>query len=238
MTTFALVHGGWHGAWCWESLTPLLERGGHRVVTMDLPCDDGSASFEDYADVVCDALRGCADDVVLVGHSLGGNTIPVVAARRPVSHLVYLCAVLPRIGSSLMDQVGEDFGMLNPGYLPALSTPDEQTRQVWVDLELARTHLYADCDDATADGAIRRLRPQALHPMLLPFPLTELPAVRSTYIVCTDDQMVPCQWSKRVASTRLGADIIELPGSHSPFLSRPGALAEVLLGIAGGSATR
>jgi pimeloyl-ACP methyl ester carboxylesterase len=233
MTTFALVHGGWHGAWCWDLLTPLLERGGHRVVTMDLPCDDPSADFEVYADVVCAALTGCDGDINLVGHSLGGNTIPLVAARRPVSHLVYLCAVLPRTGSSLMDQVADDPGMLNPGYLPALSEPDDRNRQVWVDPALARRHLYADCDDATATAAILRLRPQALHPMLQPYPLRELPAVDSTYVVCTDDLMVPSEWSRRVAPGRVGADLIELPGSHSPFLSRPRALAEVLLDVAG-----
>ncbi|KUI23765.1 hypothetical protein AU196_01785 [Mycobacterium sp. IS-1742] len=233
MTTFALVHGGWHGRWCWDLLTPLLERGGHRVVTMDLPCDDPRADLEDYADVVCAALAECGGDITLVGHSLGGNTIPIVAVRRPVSHLVYLCAVLPLPGSSLMDQVADDPGMLNPGYLPALSEPDDQNRQVWVDPALTRRHLYADCDDAVAAAAMARLRPQALHPMLQPYPLRELPAVDSTYVVCTDDLMVPSEWSRRVAPGRVGADLIELPGSHSPFLSRPRALAEVLLGVAG-----
>jgi pimeloyl-ACP methyl ester carboxylesterase len=67
MATFALVHGSWLGAWCWERLSPRLQEAGHDVVAMDLPCDDGSASFETYADVVCDALKGCNDDVVLVG---------------------------------------------------------------------------------------------------------------------------------------------------------------------------
>src|SRR5262249_25275907 len=97
MTTFGLVHGSWHRAWCWERLAPLLQQAGHDVVAMDLPCDDGSASFDTYADVVCDALKGCNGDVVLVGHSLAGNTIPLVAARRPVRHLVYLCALIPDI---------------------------------------------------------------------------------------------------------------------------------------------
>jgi pimeloyl-ACP methyl ester carboxylesterase len=205
---------------------------------MDLPCDDGSADFDDYADVVCDALRGCVDTTLLVGHSLGGNTIPIVAARRPVAHLVYLCAVIPRLGSSLMDQVADDPGMVNLGYLPALSEPDAQNRQVWADPALARRHLFADCDDTTAASAIQRLRPQALHPMLVPFPLAEFPSVSSTYIVCTDDQMVPCEWSRRVATSRLGANLVELPGSHSPFFSRPDALAEVLLGISRRCATR
>jgi pimeloyl-ACP methyl ester carboxylesterase len=230
MTTFGLVHGGWHGAWCWELLTPLLEQAGHGVAAMDLPCDDGSASHEAYADVVCDALNGCDDDVVLVGHSLGGHTIPLVASRRPVRHLVYLCSVVPRIGKSLFDQVADDPDMSNPEYFSAL-TVDEQDRQVWVDLELAREHLFADCDDATAAAAIKRLRPQANHPMTLTHPLSEFPPVSCTYIVCAEDRMVNPEWSKRVARERLGADIIELPGSHSPFLSRPQALAEALIGL-------
>jgi pimeloyl-ACP methyl ester carboxylesterase len=222
---------GWHGAWCWELLAPLLEDRGHRGVTMDLPCDDGLAACDDYADVACDSLSGCGDEVMLVGHSLGGMTIPLVAARRPVRHLVYLCAVLPGVGSSLMEPVADDPAMLDPGYVPALSEPDERTRQVWADVELARRHLFADCADTTADAAVQRLRPQAQYPMLLPFPLTEMPRVSSTYIVCTEDRMVPCEWSKRVAPSRIGADLVDLPGSHSPSLSRPKALAEVLLGI-------
>jgi pimeloyl-ACP methyl ester carboxylesterase len=56
MTTFALVHGAWHGAWCWEQLTPLLQQAGHDVVAMDLPSEDGRATFDTYADVVCAAL--------------------------------------------------------------------------------------------------------------------------------------------------------------------------------------
>jgi len=231
MTTFALVHGGWHGAWCWERLGPLLTGRGHDVVAMDLPCDDGSADFEDYADVVCAALTGRDDDVVLVGHSLGGHTIPIVATRRPVCRLIYLCSVLPKLGSSLLDQIVAEPDMANPAYFGALSDPDERTCQVWADLDLARKHLYADCDDATANAAIKRLRPQALYPISLPHPLAELPDVPSTYIVCTDDQMVNRDWSVRTARERLGADVIELPGSHSPFLSRPQQLADTLAGI-------
>jgi pimeloyl-ACP methyl ester carboxylesterase len=114
MTMFALVHGAWHGAWCWERLTPLLQRAGHAVVAMDLPIDDNSVSFDAYADVVCAALDGCNDDIVLVGHSYGGHTIPLVAARRPVRHLVYLCAYIPDIGRSFNDQLVDKPAMLLP----------------------------------------------------------------------------------------------------------------------------
>ena len=232
VTTFALVHGSWHGAWCWELLTPLLQQEGHDVVTMDLPCDDGSASFETYADVVCAALVGCDDNVVLVGHSCAGPTVALVAARRPVRQLVYLCATVPDVGRSVFDQWRDDPDMLNPVYVKGLSEPDAQTRTTWVDVQLARAIFCADCDESTAKGALNRLRPQARYPYTVPFPLAELPSVRCTSVVCSDDQMVGPDWSRRVARDRLDAEFIELPGSHSPFLSRPSALAGVLLCVA------
>jgi hypothetical protein len=68
VSTFVLVHGAWHGAWCWSRLLPELEARGHRSVVMDLPVEDGDATFEEYA------------DVVLVGHALGAMVLPLVAA--------------------------------------------------------------------------------------------------------------------------------------------------------------
>jgi len=186
MTTFALVHGSWHGAWCWELLTPLLKQGGHGVVTMDLPCDDGSASFETYADVVCAALDGCGDDLVLVGHSLGGHTIPLVPARRPVGHLVYLCAAVPDIGRSLFDQLQDEPPPMNPDSRKGLER-DGQKRRAWVDMDVARELLYADCDEQTVQAAFNRLRPQADYPQKYPLSLSEFPSVPCSYVVCTGE---------------------------------------------------
>jgi pimeloyl-ACP methyl ester carboxylesterase len=235
MTTFALVHGGWLGGWSWELLTPILQQAGHDVVAVDLPAEDGAASFDTYADVVCTALDVRDDDVVIVGHSYGGHTIPLVASRRPARHLVYLCALVPDIGRSMLDQLQDEPDMLNTRWVEGLSEPDEQLRTTWIDLELARELICADCDDSVATAAVNRLRPQSAYPNTLPFRLSEFPSVRCTYIVCNDDQLVRPEWSKRIARDRLGADLIELPGSHSPLLSRPSAVAEVLLDIANGN---
>lgn len=80
-------------------------------------CDDGSATtFDPYADVVCAALDGCDDDVVIVAHSLDGATGTLVADRRPVRHLVYLCAVVPDVGRSLVDQFANEPHMVNPDW--------------------------------------------------------------------------------------------------------------------------
>ncbi|CAN5611114.1 alpha/beta hydrolase [soil metagenome] len=234
MTTFALVHGAWHGAWCWQQLTPLLEQRGHQVVAPDLPCDDPSASFEDYADVVCAALAdqnlADQDDVVAVGHSLGGNTIPLVAARRPVRHLVYLSALVPQVGQSLRDQMRAVPDMLNPMSRQALSRPDELRRNAWVDESLTVQLLFGDADPDAAHTAFTRLRPQALYPYSPPFALAQFPPTDRTYVVCTGDQMVNPDWSRQAAQA-LDARLIEFPGDHSPFLSRPAELAELLNGV-------
>ena len=228
MTTFALVHGAWHGAWCFERLAPALEALGHRVVAVDLPSDEGTATFDTYAEVVVAALEGEADELVVVGHSLAGLTIPLVAARRPVRRLIYLCALVPVPGRSFVEQRDIDRDMLYPDFVAGMSELDADGRRRWVDGVLARQILYADCDDGAASAAIERLRPQAQMPYDQPCVLDALPRTPCTYVVCGEDRLVNPDWSRRVSNERLGADLIDLPGSHSPFLSRPNELAAVL----------
>ena len=224
MTTFALVHGGLHGAWCWERLVPELEGRGHRAVAMDLPIDDDTAGAERYAEAVVDAVDGVDDDVVVVGHSLGGLTIPLVAERRPVARLVFLCATLPDPGRSFVDQTEHDPGMLDPRF-GGLSVGDDRT----ADMEaLAGDAFYNDCPPDEVAWAVARFRRQAWLPMTEVSPMKAWPDVERSYILCSDDHAVPPSWSRRAAPERLGVEPIELPGSHSPFLSRPAALADVL----------
>jgi pimeloyl-ACP methyl ester carboxylesterase len=229
MTTFALVHGAWHGSWCWERLSPLLESAGHEVVVMDLACEDADADFGTYADIVCSAIEQCGEDVVLVGHSMGGHTVPLVATRRPIRHLVFLCGLVPEAGKSWADQFRDNPDIMGPDWNKALSDFDDQCRTAWVEPQLMRTLLYADCDEAVAAQAAARLRPQ-VYLGEVPFALAEFPSVSCTSVICHDDQMVNPEWSKRIARD-IDASIVELPGSHSPFLSRPSVVAEVLLGI-------
>ena len=229
MATFALVHGAWHGAWCWERLTPALEALGHRVITMDLPVDDSSATFDDYADVVCDALSDEADRApILVGHSFAAATVPLVAARRPVRRIVYLCAMPPIPGLPFAQQMSQESEMLHPDYAKGLGKADSEARYAWIDKDLARFHLFGDCDDGTVSQAFKRLRPQAVYSYARPCSLTGLPTVASTYVVCTEDRIVNPDWSRRIAREWLDAEVIELPGSHSPFFSQPKALAQLL----------
>lgn len=232
MSVYAMVHGGWHGAWCWERLTPELQALGHRVIAMDLPIEDSAATFDDYANIVCAATKDVSDEnLVLVGHSMGGQTIPLVAARRRLSRLVYLCGVPPIPGRTFLQLMADESDMLNPGYTLGLGEKDSEGRRGWVDKELARIHLYSDCDERTVSTAFTRLRRQSLAPYKVPCSLPAYPDVATSYIVCAQDRMVSPDWSRRIAHGWLSADIIEMPGSHSPFLSRPRDLAAVLDGV-------
>ena len=118
--------------------------------------------------------------------------------------------------------------MLHPDYSRGLSEADAQGRRRWIIKELAHFHLYGDCDDATASTIFARLRPQSAAPYKIPCSLSAYPTVDTAYVVCDEDRMVNPDWSRRIARDWLDVDPIELPGSHSPFYSRPRALASLL----------
>ena len=114
---------------------------------MDLPAEDPTATFENHADIVAATIDAETDEEpVLVGHSLAGLTIPLAAARRSVRHLMFLCALLPVPGKSLVEQLASEPEMVLPDYVKGLSEPDAQNRTRWIDFEIARDSLYSDCD--------------------------------------------------------------------------------------------
>ena len=101
MTTIVLVHGAYHGAWCWHRLAPLLAARGHRAVALDLPGREGddaaraALTLQDYIDHLAGVIERCAGPVVLAGHSLGGVTISQTAEALPqkVEALIYIAAI-------------------------------------------------------------------------------------------------------------------------------------------------
>jgi pimeloyl-ACP methyl ester carboxylesterase len=227
MTTYGLVHGASHGAWCWERFIPFLEERGHRAVAPDLPCDDPDAGIADYAAVVAAAV-GDEEDVVLVGHSLGSLVVPVVAARRPVRGLVFLCSVPtgpgPAIDAELLD-------MVTPEYAAADRTLDEFGREL-LSPAAARLVWYDDCTPDDADWAVARLRPQSRRPLVEPSPLEAWPDAALAVVLARDDRCVRMAWAVPAARARLGGrDPVLLDGGHSPFLSRPAELGAVLEGV-------
>jgi pimeloyl-ACP methyl ester carboxylesterase len=229
VATFALVHGAWHGAWCWERLAPELEAAGHRAVAVDLPAGDPSAGLTRYAELTAEALDD-ADDVIVVGHSLGAASIPIVAALRPVRHLVFVCGLLPEPGKSVTDRyTTEDVFM--PGFAGNTVTLEDGS-SAWVDIESVRRCMYHDCPDEDVTWAFARMRPQAGAPRQEPWPLEAMPSVERTSILCRDERCIRPDWSRRMSRELLGVEAVELDGGHSPFLSRPAELAATLCRVA------
>jgi len=230
MTTFALVHGAWHSGACWEPTAALLRDAGHVVVAPDLPCEDTAAGLEAYSTTVLDALaEHPSDDLVVVGHSLGGLTIPLVAAARPVRELVFLCALVPLPGAS----VAEDLMVLEdtfaPGW-PALASHQiahDGDGSTWP-ADAAIEAFYHDCPPALAAAAAAMLRLQTWTPSTDKCPLLAYPDVPSRAIVCTDDRVLAAAACARHAVERLDATVIELGGGHSPMLAQPEVLVDAL----------
>lgn len=116
MSTFVLVHGAWHGGWCWDKVFPLLREAGHRVLTVDLPghgtdtTATSQVTLQDYTDHLCRVLDNESEQVILVGHSMGGLVITQTAEYRPeqIQLLVYLCAFLPENGQTLLQILERD----------------------------------------------------------------------------------------------------------------------------------
>ena len=227
MTTYALVHGAWHGGWCWDLLAKELEGRGHRAVAMDLPCDDPKAGTNEYADAVLAALDGVDDDdVVLVGHSMAGLTIPVVAMRRPVRKQVYLCALIREPGRSMADRAEANADMSPAEFNQAAVGNADGT--ISMPAEAAARFFYHDCTAEQSAWAASMIRRQggAIWGEVAPY--TEWPDTEYEYILCRGDRVMQPAWSRREAQALLGRTPIELEGSHSPMVSRPAELADLL----------
>ncbi|MDZ8185475.1 MAG: alpha/beta hydrolase [Nostoc sp. ChiSLP02] len=244
MSLFCLVHGAFQGAWCWDLLIPYLEAQGHKTVAMDLPIEDASANLSQFADIVSQALPRTDDDIVLVGHSMAGTVIPLVAEAHPVRELVFLTALIPYPGMSTIDQF---YHHLDSDSLKSLNYQPKDLRQLaqfndepyifnpvstgrdFEDEAVLMEIFYQDCQPDIMRWALSKKRSQqSLAYIFEANPLKALPKVEYKYILCTDDSILSPAWSRYAARKRLGVDAIELPGGHCPHLSRPAELASVL----------
>jgi thioesterase domain-containing protein len=248
--TFGLVHGAWHGAWCWDLVVAELRRRGFGAVAVDLPCDDPDAGAEAYARAVLDGLGADArgdtalgdtdnDGVVLVGHSLGGLTIPVVAQAfaergRPVRAMVFVAALLPTVGASFDDGHADDRDRLMPG-LGAGQIAHEDGSSVWQP-QAAIALMYPDAPPDLAEWAAARLRRQHWRVAQEVTPVRAWPRGAVTVIACGSDAVVNPDWVRRAARVRFGAEAVVLPGDHSPFAARPVELVDLLVAAAGPTA--
>ena len=235
METYVLVHGAWHGAWCWDKLTPLLEAEGHRVVAIDLPAhgDDRTpvkdVTLQSYADRVCTVLDAQRERVRLVGHSMGGMVITQASEQRPdrIATLVYLCAFLPRDGESLIQLAESDpDGLVLPNLVFSKDGLTATLRE-----GAPRKAFYGECSEADAAWATARLVPDPSVGHTTPVRTTAngWGRVARVYIECLRDRAIPIALQQRMYTASPCKKVLSIDTDHSPFLSAPEELAAHLL---------
>lgn len=215
-----LVHGAWHGPWCWDALTPLLEAAGHDVTTVDLPSVGGDGDLAADVAVVRAGIEQSTEPTIVLGHSYGGIPITEACAPLPqVSHLVYLCAFMLDTGESLM-------GALN----------NEVPPWIVIDADAGVSRVpdpvpvfYADVDPTEAAAYAEQVSTQTLSSFGDALSKVAWHDVASTYIACTQDQAIPYP-AQQAMSQRAGT-VHTLDSSHSPFVSHPDEVAQIISGI-------
>jgi pimeloyl-ACP methyl ester carboxylesterase len=227
-----LVHGAWHGAWCWAGLQHALDELGVPSLAVDLP--GHGASIEPLTDLAGDAehvasvLRRLGTPAVLVGHSYGGAVITEAASRFPdVAHLTYLTAFALDQGESVMSlllslpQAHVALGL-------AIVAHEDGTSEI--DPAKATEAFYGECSPAVATAAIARLSPQSM--VTFTDAVTGSPRNRidSTYVRCLRDQAV--HPSHQDAMAQRCTTIHTLDSDHSPFLSHVPETAAILQRLA------
>ncbi len=237
MSYYVLVHGSWHGSWCWEKVVPILREAGHEVVAPDLPGhgEDETPAAEvtlaAYAERVCDILDEQPEPVVLVGHSMGGIVTSEAAERRPekIRMLVYLTAYLLPNGRSLVDAAQTDEETL---VLPNMVV-DEEKGIVTIRKEVAKDIFYGDCSEEDARKAIERVIPEPLAPFATPVSVSEenFGRVRRTYIECLRDRAIGPTTQRRMYTKLPCEKVVSMDTSHAPFLSAPEVLVRHLMSL-------
>jgi pimeloyl-ACP methyl ester carboxylesterase len=224
MATFVLIHGAGDVGWHWHLLQPELTARGHGSVAPDLPCEDHSATLADYAETVVEAV-GDRADVIVVGHSYGAFTAPLVADRLRADGLVLLAGMIPAPGES--PAAWWD----NTGYAQAVREQAKQDGGKTGSPDPMVTY-YHDVPRALAQEALRREREESSAASSQPWPFAAWPNVRTRFVLCKGDRVFPAGFFRRLVRERLGITPDEISGGHCVALSRPKELADLLVGYA------
>lgn len=220
MATFVLIHGSSANAGYWRYVGPRLTEAGHEVIAPDLPTDDDSAGFTDYADAVVKAI-GDKSDIVIVGQSMGAYTAPIVAERVATRLIVLLAPMIPAPGEA-------------PGqWWQATGQPAAQEKyaeQVGIDpgFDVMTTFMH-DVPQDVVDELMAEGEPHQSGAIFgSTFPLDAWPDVPTKVIACANDRLFPLELIRRLADERLGLDVDEIDSGHLSAFGHPDQVAAKL----------
>lgn len=217
--TYVLIPGAGSSPWIWHLVVTELERRAHDVVVVDLPSDDDSAGLAEYVDVAVAAI-GDRSDLVVVAHSLGGFTAPLLCDRLPVELLILVAAMVPSPG----EPPGEWWA--NTGWAEARQAEVERHGG---DDTMEATFVH-DLPPELVAELNEHARGQSGTPFEKPWPRDGWPDVPIRVLLCTEDRFFPVDFLRRVTQERLGITPDEMGGGHLPMLARPIELVDRIEG--------
>jgi pimeloyl-ACP methyl ester carboxylesterase len=234
---YVLVHGAYHGKWCWDYVVPLLEKDGNKVYAINLPGHGSdttapeNVTLELYKNKILQTIKSIDGKVTLIGHSLGGVSISLAAEQVPdkIESLIYLTAVLPIDGESAFSAASLD---PNPNETVFYEISEDQ-KTVKVIPELAKDIFYNDCSDEDKEFGLSNLSVQAMEPFLAPVNLSHerFGSIPKYYIETLKDAALSIEvqrlWHQRTECEA----VLSLDSGHSPFFSMPQELADMILAI-------
>lgn len=226
MNTYLLIHGAWHGAWCWDKIIPLLEAQGHTVIAPELPghgknnSPSKDVSLQSYTNCICDILDTLNKPAILVGHSMAGLIISQVAAYRPekIKALIYVTAFV-------LENQGSLFSFIKRGSKLFLDFNTESSTIV-LNTTAITNAFYGDCtaEDIARAKALITAQPIAPFKSKLNINNTDFKQIPKTYIECLNDNIIPIAMQRKMHTKFNWKNVHTLNSSHSPFLSCPKAL--------------
>lgn len=224
-----LVHGAWHGGWCWAALQSELDRRGVPSLAPDLP--GHGASGEPLGDLYgdADAIAALAlrlnRPVVLVGHSYGGVVITQAAAQvAQATELVFVAAFVPDEGDSLMGLLGS----FEPRRvaLGLATRPGSSDTTTSIDPAGAAAAFYHLASPEVAAAAVARLGEQSVASFVQPVTAAPWHTLPSTYVLCRHDEAIHPDHQAIMAARC--AVTVTLDADHSPFLTHVAEVADII----------
>jgi len=230
---FVLIHGAWHGGWCWDGVVKELVRAGHTAEAPTMPGhnpDDerDGIGFENYIDKIVDVLNKQNSPAVLVGHSSAGFLLQSAAPKAPdkIAQLIFLNAFILPDGKCQFDLVPREASEAMTA--AAQASPDNS---IPVIEDFVRNQLMEGESAKMQDDLINRLVPQPLALFKSPVSTADFAKLQipKTVVFCKDDVSLPPGAYLGMAQGLGEFNLIEVSGSHEALFTKPGAVARGLL---------
>lgn len=224
-----LLHGAWHGGWCWNYLVPHLRLKSIKVLAPNLPGRSGvsekTLSPSGYLKFIIQLIHSSPEPVFIVAHSLAGIFASQLIESIPkkISGIAYVSAFLLRDGQSVFDVITDN---------PSLITQSLVISDSHINIlpKVARQALYNYCVPEIATWASNKLCPEPVEPMQTPIHFCEkkFSQVKTYYVLCTEDMATLPDFQRKMCQKFPDTQIIEFKSDHSPFLCRPKDFADLV----------